>query len=256
MNSNWTDNEIVFLKNHYEKVDFDFLIQTLGRSKSAIKSKAHLLDLKRNWDRHNFTHNDDDFIKENYPNLNCETIAKVLGVSISSIYNRAAHLKVTKSEAFWKSECSGRTNLIKAGLAFRYHKGHIPQNKGKGMAPEVREKVKHTWFPKGNLPHNIKAEGSERITVDGYCEVRISKSNWKLKHRIVWQAAKGDIPKGFNIVFKDNNRLNCAIENLEIISHSELMGRNTIHRYPEDLQTAFRSLGKLNQKIRKYEKQD
>lgn len=32
----------------------------------------------------------------------------------------------------------------------RFEKGHIPANKGKQMSDELRKKIEHTWFKKGN----------------------------------------------------------------------------------------------------------
>ena len=52
------------------------------------------------------------------------------------------------------------------------------------------------------------------------------KADWKkhrgiYMHRFVWESIKGPIQPGFHIHHKDGNRSNNAIENLELISHSE-----------------------------------
>lgn len=36
----------------------------------------------------------------------------------------------------------------------RFEKGHMPANKGVKMPDEIREKIKHTFFPKGHKPKN------------------------------------------------------------------------------------------------------
>jgi len=46
--------------------------------------------------------------------------------------------------------------------------------------------------------------------------------NWKLKHRILWEQANGVIPKGYELIFLDGNTLNCTLENLCLITKSEL----------------------------------
>lgn len=116
---------------------------------------------------------------------------------------------------------------INTGLTGRYEKGHIPLNKGKKMPPEVYEKAKHTMFKKGNRPHNWKPVGSERISVDGYIEIKVKEPRtWKLKQRVVYEQHYGKIPKGMNIVFADGNSLNVDVENLLLVSDSELARLN------------------------------
>ena len=59
---------------------------------------------------------------------------------------------------------------------------------------------------------------------DGYIYVKIKdkikgkKNNWKAKHRYVWENHYGAIPKGYRIVFSDNNPMNCDISNLDCVS--------------------------------------
>jgi hypothetical protein len=44
---------------------------------------------------------------------------------------------------------------------------------------------------------------------------------WQEKHRWIWEQANGKIPKGMNIIFLDNNPLNCTLENLAMVSRAE-----------------------------------
>jgi len=70
------------------------------------------------------------------------------------------------------------------------------------------------------------------------------------KHKWVWEQATGKkVPKAHNIVFKDGDNLNTNIENLECISNAELMRRNTIHRYPQELVSQIRKVSKLKKLI-------
>jgi hypothetical protein len=58
-------------------------------------------------------------------------------------------------------------------------------------------------------------------------------------------------------VFKNGNKQDVRIENLEMISRQELMRRNTIHRYPPALKEVIRLAGKLKRTIEDaHEKQD
>jgi hypothetical protein len=40
---------------------------------------------------------------------------------------------------------------------------------------------------------------------------------------IEWERLNGELPPGHALYFKDGNRLNTAVDNLELISRAELM---------------------------------
>lgn len=112
---------------------------------------------------------------------------------------------------------------LKTGLDGRFPKGHIPFNKDKkgigGYEP--------TQFKQGNRPHNYKPIGTERISTDGYVDIKIADpKTWKGKHIIIWEEANGPIPTGFVLIFADRNRLNVTLENLLLISRGELAVMN------------------------------
>lgn len=118
-------------------------------------------------------------------------------------------------------------NNLNSGLTGKFRKGQTPHNKGKKMPKEVYEKVKHTMFANGNVPPNHRPVGSERISKDGYIEVKVAEPNkWRLKQRVVYEEAKGKIPEGCTIIFLDGNKQNCNIDNLRCITRSELLYLN------------------------------
>lgn len=118
-------------------------------------------------------------------------------------------------------------NKLNSGLTGKFRKGQTPHNKGKKMPKEVYEKVKHTMFAKGNVPPNHRPVGSERISKDGYIEVKVAEPNkWRLKQRVVYEEAKGKIPEGCTIIFLDGNKRNFDIDNLRCITWSELLYLN------------------------------
>lgn len=121
------------------------------------------------------------------------------------------------------------------------------------MPSEVYEKVKRTMFRKGNLPHNTKYDGALSIR-DGYYYIRLAKAEWKELHRHLWEKENGEIPEGFNVVFKDGNRKNCVLDNLELISNEELMRRNTFLKYPEDIREIIKAKRVLTRIINQHEK--
>lgn len=118
-------------------------------------------------------------------------------------------------------------NNLNSGLTGKFRKGQTPHNKGKKMPKEVYEKVKHTMFAKGNVPPNHRPVGSERISKDGYIEVKVAEPNkWRLKQRVVYEEAKGKIPEGCPIIFLDGNKRNLDIDNLRCVTRSELLYLN------------------------------
>ncbi len=48
----------------------------------------------------------------------------------------------------------------------------------------------------------------------------------KLLHRELWEKEHGEIPKGFDVHHKNENKLDNSLENLELISHSEHLKRH------------------------------
>lgn len=118
-------------------------------------------------------------------------------------------------------------NKLNSGLTGKFRKGQTPHNKGKKMPKEVYEKVKHTMFAKGNVPPNHRPVGSERISKDGYIEVKVAEPNkWRLKQRVVYEEAKEKIPEGCPMIFLDGNKRNFDIDNLRCITRSELLYLN------------------------------
>lgn len=94
--------------------------------------------------------------------------------------------------------------------------------------------------------------GSERICKkDGYLKRKIAEPRtWKLVHHIIWEEANGPIPKGMAVVFNPGgDKLKPRLEDLEMIPRGELMRRNTVHRYPENVKTIIRAVAILKRSI-------
>ena len=127
---------------------------------------------------------------------------------------------------------------LNTGRNGKFKKGHAAHNKGVPMTKEVYEKAKATMFKKGNIPPNYRPVGSERITKDGYIEVKIAdKNRWSLKHRVVWEKRNGPVPRGYTIIFLDGNKRNCDIKNLKMIRRRELLIMNRYNIHGENAET-------------------
>ena len=184
-----------------------------------------------------------------------ETICKILNRSYRSVCSQSFLMGLKKSDAFMKMELQKQAERLKVvGVTGRYTKGRMPENKGKKMPNDVYEKVKHTMFKKGQLPHNSYNDWDEVLRTDKrgkqYWMIKLpNERKLKPKHIWIWETQTGKVEKGFNVVFKDGNQLNCIIENLECISNAELMQRNTIHRFPTELKSTIRLVNKLKRTI-------
>ena len=189
-------------------------------------------------------------IIELYPHHSSKYIAELLGVSISKVYNIAWTNKVKKSAEYMLTPESGR--IIEPSVANQFKPGHTPHNKGKQISAEIYEKVAPTMFKKGNKPHNTKPNGTINIRADTqgrlYQYIKIKDSHWELLQRYVWTQANGEIPPGSVVIFLDGNYLNCELNNLQVISRKENMARNTIQRYPAELQQIMKLTCKLKRK--------
>ena len=189
-------------------------------------------------------------IIELYPHHSSKYIADLLGVTISKVYNTAWDAKVKKSAEYMLTPESGR--IIEPSVANQFKPGHTPHNKGKQISAEIYEKVAPTMFKKGNKPHNTKPNGTINIRADKsgrlYQYIKIKDSQWELLQRHVWTQANGEIPPGSVVIFLDGNYLNCELNNLQVISRRENMARNTIQRYPAELQQIMKLTCKLKRK--------
>ena len=141
-------------------------------------------------------------------------------------YNEIAILMTEKfRHEFTINQIKNAINRYKLNTGFngQFKKGNVPANKGKkGLIGPNK-----TSFKKGNRPYNYKPVGSERLTKDGYIEVKVSDPNkWRLKHIIIWERENGKIPKGYALVFGDGDKSNLSINNLILVSRKQLLIMN------------------------------
>lgn len=190
------------------------------------------------------------------PQVFPKEIAKMLDRTLPQVYNkaRAMGLKAPMERIRMASRLG--TQHPKS-IATRFPKGHIPENKGKRVSPETYAKCQPTMFKKGHTPANHRDVGSERITKDGYIEVKVAEpKRWRLKHRIIWEQVNGEIPKGYNVQFKNHNPQDCRIENLYLICKADQIAKENSYwaKYPKEIQELIHLKGVVNRAIHKAEK--
>lgn len=181
-------------------------------------------------------------------------IDNVKGITLKELterFNKQFNLNLSESSISNRKNKLGLSSGIKGG---QFQKGHNTWNKGiKGYMGANK-----TSFKKGNVPHNYRPVGSERITKDGYTEIKVGDPNkWELKHRYIYEKEHGKIPDGYNVMFADKNRLNFDINNLILVSKSEdlIMNRNKLIFENQELTRTGYLIAKIINKRNKLKKE-
>ena len=147
-------------------------------------------------------------------------------------------------------------NKLNTGRTGRFEKGRATWNKGtKGLT-----KANVTSFKKGQKSHNYKPLGSERITKDGYCEIKVSDTGrrWRPKHVLIYEKHHGKVPKGSAVIFLDGDKRNFDIDNLYLVTRSQLamLNKNSLIQKDADLTKTAINVVDLMKKISAMEKKD
>ena len=138
----------------------------------------------------------------------------------------------------------------------RFLPGQTSWNKGKkglvmgGRSAETRFKPGHRG---GRAVEVVQPIGAERI-VEGYLQRKVNDDmplhrRWKFVHVMLWEEVNGPVPAGCVVVFRNKDKADIRIENLECITRRELMARNTVHNYPPELRQVIRLKGVVSRKI-------
>jgi len=180
-----------------------------------------------------------DFVKKGYQRLKTPELVIAL--------NEKFGLELKESQI--KSYCYNHG--IKSGRTGQFLKGQRPWNKETtGLLPPNPNS-----FKKGHIPASVKPLWSERISKDGYIEIKVpvpdphrgSKTRYVLKHRWVYEQAHGPIPEGKMVSLKNGDPLNCDPGNLMLISRAEMLklNQNGYKRSHDDLKPCILTLSKL-----------
>lgn len=212
---------------------------------------------KRKRTRRLWTQDEDDILMRRYPNESTEAIAKTLARSISSVYARVERLGLHKSDSYLQQQrAEVNEKLSAAGKDSRFAPGLVPWNAGKKFVSGGRSI--ETRFKPGQKPHTWRPIGTERVTKEGYLERKVSDTcvtriDYRPVHHLVWEAAGRTVPPGHVLVFKDGNKRNFAIDNLELLTRKQLMERNTIHNYGAEVARLAQLRGAIKRQINRLE---
>lgn len=196
--------------------------------------------------RKRWTQQEADELERLYPTTMAKDLAERFGCSVRQIYNKTKKIGINKDIEFLYQYY--RANY-KGNPATQFKKGMTSWNKGtKGVVIGGVQ----TQFKKGQKAHNIKPIG-HRSYRDGYT-VEKTAQGFKFVHIMMWEAINGPVPKGMFVVFKDRNKANIALENIELIDRHEHMRRNTMHNLPEELREVLHIKKSITRKINQLEK--
>lgn len=174
-------------------------------------------------------------VRELYDTQPASAIGRDIGRSRAAVKNRIHKLGLTKGH---NSGC--------------FEKGLTPWNKGKSFDSGGRSH--NTRFKPGQLPKNYKPVGSERVSKEGYLQRKMTDTgypprDWVPVHHIVWREAGREIPRGYRLTFKDCDKRNFALDNLELVSIADMMRRNTYHNYGPEIAQLIQLRGAISRQI-------
>lgn len=155
-----------------------------------------------------------------------------------------------------------RNHRIRSGRTGHFEPMTPPWNTGtKGVM-----KPNSGSFKKGSVAPNCRPIGAERITKDGYVEIKVAEPNpytnaptrFRLKHQVVWEQEHGPVPDGMVVSFVDGDKMNCSLDNLELLHRGDLavfnkLGGNTL---PGEIRTAAKLIAKVSTKSRQRKEQN
>lgn len=140
----------------------------------------------------------------------------------------------------------------------RFYRGHKTWNagtKGQGLTGPNSGS-----FKRGQVPPNRKPLWSERVdSKNGYIWMKVPEEDpytgfptrYKLKHVWIYEQKHGPVPKGYVVIFKDQNNRNFDPGNLEAIKRADLARLNQAgyKEAPGELKPSILALCRLKTKI-------
>jgi len=190
-----------------------------------------------------------DWLRENCTGISNKELAE--------LFNRKFGMNVTPKQIAGVK----KNHSFSSGLTGRFEKGCNSPTKGKKisdfMTPEQQEIFKSYQFQKGKEALNKLPVGSIRkngkyLIIKTTDQYETQKENWELYHRWVWQQAHGPLKPGEIVIFRDNNPMNCDLDNLRVIDRriNLLMNRNKRKSIIPEITDSAIELSKLEVRIK------
>ncbi len=199
-------------------------------------------------------------LREFFADSHTADLARAFGRTSNQVLAKANELGLRKSRELVAQMARERSNAPDhPSRAHRFPKGHVPANKGvqrpEGWAPG---RMAATQFKPGQRPHTWVPVGSYRV-VDGTLELKFCDApgpytaRWRPVHRIVWEAAHGPVPAGHKVAFKPGRKTTdpagITLDALELLTHAQVLARNSIHTLHPKVRQAVRARATLTRVI-------
>lgn len=192
-----------------------------------------------------------------YADTPTDQIAAQIGATPEQVYHKVQMIGLRKSAAYMASVAACR--LLKGdnvGAATRFKPGLTPWNKSQ-KHPSTGRAIDTQFKPgtrSGKALENYQPIGTERLSIDGYLERKIHdgrpfQRRWRAVHLLEWEAINGPLPAGHAVVFRDGNKRNIALDNLELVTRAELMRRNSVYRHGMEIAQLSMLRGKITKQI-------
>lgn len=218
--------------------------------------------------RYRWTAEGDALLRAHYADTRAEDLAARIGCTQSNVYRRAHVLGLKKPIAWIAArQAEKMRDPQHGGRRTGFKPGHCPQNKGLRRPGWFRGRMQESQFKKGQMSgaarQRVKPIGHERMSKDGYLERKIHdglplQSRWRAVHLLLWEEANGPLPPGHALWFRNRDKRDIRLENLECITRAELARRNTA-AYPVVLRQINQLRGAITRQInrrRRREEQD
>lgn len=195
-----------------------------------------------------FTQAQADFIRDGYPMMPLQDLVAAVNAEFGTEYT------------FMQVRAFTRNHKLRSGRTGKFEQGHETWNAGtKGLM-----KPNRTTFAKGHKNNLERPMGSERVdNKDGYVWIKVAEENphtgaparFRQKHHLVWEEVNPPVPEGHVLTFINNDRLDCRLENLRMISRRELAWINKLGfaKAPAELREAVLATAALECKTRMLE---
>lgn len=142
----------------------------------------------------------------------------------------------TRAAVLLKAAALGLDVPPEVASSTRFSPTQKPWNKG--MRWRAGGRSAETQFKPGHTINPTKPLGS-MFESAGYLMVKVSDdpnltghrfagpAQWRALHYLVWEKERGPVPKGMRVAFRNGNKRDFRIENLELVTRREMMLRNS-----------------------------
>ena len=159
---------------------------------------------------HQYTKEEDSFLKENSPLMSREELTRAFNERFGTNI-KVSTINVRCLSRGWTASSNGQ-----------FKKGGVPWQKSVSKdywLSQLRAADNAHKFPKGNIPHNTRPMGAERISYKGELLIK-TEVGWKAKRQLAWEKHYGDVPKGMRVISVNGDMNDTNIENLRLIDNN------------------------------------